>query len=84
MESSIPCTHICTSGIGGKENKKLSQNTRETSKFVLLEFINFELVIQCESKKQPEKNKSTTASCYYDSASRLIKYLTLHMLSSAV
>ena len=54
----------------------------EKSKFVLLEFINFELVIQCESEKQPGKNKSTIASCYYDSAFRLIKHLTSHMLST--
>lgn len=73
------------SGLGGKEdNKKLSQSTREKSTFLLLEFTDFELVIHCESEKQPEKNKSTIACCYYDSAFRLIKRLTLHMNSSAV
>lgn len=63
MGSSVHCNYIGTSGLGGKENnKKLSQNVRETSKFVLPEFINFEFVIQCESEKQPEKNKSTIAA----------------------
>lgn len=71
------------SGLGGKEdNTKLSRNTGEKSKFVLLEFINFELVIQPESEKQPGNNKSTIASYYCDNAFRLIKHLTLHMISS--
>ena len=48
----------------------------------MLTLINFELVIQYESEKQPEKNKSIIASCYYDSAFRLIKHLTLQMISN--
>lgn len=58
MGSSVFCNFICPSGLGGKEdNKKLSHNTREKS--VLLEFINFELVVQCEYVKQLGKNKCT-------------------------
>lgn len=38
MGSPVACTYVCTFGLCGKEdNKKLSHNTREKSKFVLLE-----------------------------------------------
>ena len=84
ISGAISSLHLYfTSALGGKEdNKKLSESTIEKSKFVLLEFTNFELVIQWESEKQPGKNKRTIASCYYESAFRLIKHLQLHTLST--
>lgn len=51
---------------------KSFQGTQEKPEFVLHKFINFALVIQSDSEKLPEKNKSSIAHCCYDSALRLI------------